>query len=73
MTSKLGWVQFTRSLDASRASARRTGWGDDERTARRSHRGPRSASRRFRVLLLRPGRTLVVIALVAVTIASWVM
>jgi hypothetical protein len=72
MTSKLGWVQFTRSLDASRASARRTGWGDDERPARRSHRGPRPDSR-SRVLLLRPGRTLVVIALVAVTIASWVM
>lgn len=70
---QLGWVQFNRALDAGRAGARRAGWGDDERAARRSHPDPVAARRRSLGHLLRPGRALMMIALVAVSIASWVV
>ena len=70
MSNQLGWVQFSKALDAGRASARRRVWGDDERPARASHRDPGVAGHVLR-RVFRPGRTLMLIALVAVTIVSW--
>ena len=70
MGNQLGWVQFSKALDAGRASARRHVWSDDERPARASHRDPGVAGHVLR-RVFRPGRTLMLIALVAVTIVSW--
>jgi hypothetical protein len=70
MSKQLGWVQFTKALDAGRAGARRSAWGDDERLARSSRREPGAAGHVLR-RVLRPGRAFMLIALVAVTVVSW--
>ena len=69
MSNQLGWVQFTKALDASRAGARRGGWGADERPARSSHRDRGAAGHVLR-RVLRPGRAFMLVTLVAVTIVS---
>jgi hypothetical protein len=63
-------VQFSKALEAGRTGARRSGRGDDERPARSSHRGQGLAGHVLR-RVFRPGRALMLIALVAVTIVSW--
>ena len=71
MGNQLGWVQFSKALGRRSApGARRSGWGDDERPARVA---PRSRGWLAHVLrrVFRPGRALMLIALVAVTIVSW--
>ena len=70
MSNQLGWVQFSKAFDAGRAGARRSAWGDDERPARVSRRDPGMAGHVLR-RVFRPGRTLMLIALVALTIVSW--
>ena len=69
MSNQLGWVQFGKALDAGRAGARRV-WGDDERPARATHRDPGAAGR-LRRRVFRPGRALMLIALVAVAIIGY--
>jgi hypothetical protein len=70
MSNQLGWVQFNKALDAGRAGARRRVWGDDERPARATHRDPGAAGHLLR-RVFRPGRALMLIALVAVAIVGY--
>ncbi len=70
MSNQLGWVQFNRALDAGRASARRDGWGDDERRANPSRRDRPTISGRRRGGL-RLGWALTVVVVFAVTMLSW--
>lgn len=70
MSNKLGWGQISKARDAGRAGARRSAWGADERPARPSPRDLGPAGHVLR-RVFRPGRTLMLIALVAVTIVSW--
>ena len=71
MGNQLGWVQISKALGAGHAGARRGGWSDDERPPRGSHRDA-GAARQVVHRVFRPGRTLMLLALVAVTVVSWV-
>jgi len=70
MGSPLGWVQINKALSAGRPGVRRSSWSDDERPMRASHREERAAGAVF-LRVVRSGRGLVLIALVALTIVSW--
>jgi hypothetical protein len=72
MANQLGWVQISKARRAHGAGARGSGWGDDERPARVTHNTPGLAGHVVR-RVFRPGRSLMLIALVLVTIVSWVV
>lgn len=67
--SHLGWVQFDKARRTGEAGPGPSDWGGDERPARGSAFTARRA-RRSRRTVMRPGRSLMLIALVAVTIVS---
>jgi hypothetical protein len=71
MGSQLGWMQISKALGARRAGGRSSCWSDDERPTRTSHRATGATGEVLR-RVLRPGRALMLIALVAVTVVSWV-
>jgi hypothetical protein len=66
MGSQLGWVQISKAMGAR--GGRQSAWSDDERPARSPHRNPAVGQVLHRVF--RPGLTLVLIALAAVTLVS---
>jgi hypothetical protein len=71
MGSQLGWMQISKALGAHRTGGRSSGWSDDDRPTAASHRNAGASGDVLR-RVLRPGRALVLIALVAVTVVSWI-